>query len=289
MFVRARFRHAVVLACAASSLGFPAAADPADSGDDESVYEFTVTERKPVTASSTLTVPAEDFELRPLESGGQMLEAVPGGITAQHTGGGKAEQYFFRGFDADHGTDVAVYFDGVPINLRSHAHGQGFLDLHFVTKETIQRLDAHKGPYSARFGDFATAAAIEYVPLDSVPESQLLFQGGEYDTERWVGVVSPRSAVFGGDDPRVDALLSFEAYHTDGPYRDDENLWRFSSLARAGVDLTPELRLSGHLLGYYGDWNASGLIPERLVDDGSLSRFGSLDPTEGGSSTRVQG
>jgi hypothetical protein len=271
--------------------GVPAAhAQHLDAPDaSDSTFEFTVTERKPVTASSTLTIPAEYFELRPLESGGQMIEAVPGALTAQHTGGGKAEQYFLRGFDADHGTDLAVYFDGVPINLRSHAHGQGFLDLHFVTRETIARLDAYKGPYFARFGDFATAAAIEYVPYDSIAESQVRVEGGYWDTWRAVGVGSPRFGPFAGEDPRADALVSFEVYHTDGPFRDDEDLWRGSLFARGGVELRPGLRLSGHVLGYDADWNASGLVPDRLVDSGDLPRFGSVDPTEGGDSRRIQG
>ena len=282
--------RALALCCMLSGWAPAAhAQDPGDPAASRSTYQFTVTERKPVTASSTLTVPAEDFELRPLESGGQMLEAVPNALTAQHTGGGKAEQYFIRGFDADHGTDLAVYFDGVPINLRSHAHGQGFLDLHFVTKETIERLDAYKGPYFARFGDFATAAAIEYVPYDSVEESLVRLEGGYWDTWRAVGVASPRFGPFEGDDPRADALVSVEAYHTDGPFRDDEDLWRYSLFARGGVDLRPDLRLSGHVLGYTADWNASGLVPERLVDAGLLSRFGSLDPSEGGDTLRVQG
>ena len=262
-------------------------ADPPAAGD--STYRFTVTERKPVTASSALTVPAEDFELRPLESGGQMLEAVPNALTAQHTGGGKAEQYFLRGFDADHGTDLLVYFDDVPINLRSHAHGQGFLDLHFVTKETVERLDTSKGPYSPRFGDFATAAAIEYVPYERLEESFVRLEGGYWDTWRAVGAVSPDFGPFEGEEPRADALVSFEAYHTDGPFRNDEDLWRYSLFARGGVDLRSDLRLSGHVLGYGADWDASGLVPERLVDDGSLPRFGSLDPSEGGETERLQG
>jgi hypothetical protein len=259
-----------------------------EAAPDGGTYEFTVTERVPVTASSTLTIPAEDFELRPLESGGQMLEAVPNLVTAQHTGGGKAEQYFIRGFDADHGTDLAVYFDGVPINLRSHAHGQGFLDLHFVTKETIARLDAYKGPYFARFGDFATAAAIEYVPFDRLEESFAKFEVGEWDTYRAVGGFSPRSGVFSEDGP-AEGFVSFEAYHTNGPFENDEDLWRYSILAKGGVELAPGLRLSGHGLGYWADWRASGLIPERLVRSGEVSRFGSLDPTEGGDSYRAQG
>ncbi len=263
--------------------------DPDATTTGGSTHQFTITESKPVTASSTLTVPAEDFELRPLESGGQMLEAVPNALTAQHTGGGKAEQYFIRGFDADHGTDLAVYFDGVPINLRSHAHGQGFLDLHFVTRETVERLDAYKGPYFARFGDFATAAAIEYVPYDAVEESLIRLEGGYWNTFRAVGVASPRFGPFAGEDPQADALVSVEAYHTDGPFRDDEDLWRYSIFARGGLDLREDLRLSGHALGYLADWNASGLIPERLVSAGLLSRFGSLDPTEGGDTLRLQG
>jgi hypothetical protein len=266
----------------------PVAPPPPPAPGTAATYRFTVTERLPVTASSTFTIPAEDFELRPLESGGQMLEAVPALITAQHTGGGKAEQYFLRGFDADHGTDLAVFFDGVPINLRSHAHGQGFLDLHFVTKETIERMDAHKGPYFPRYGDFATAAAIDYVPFDRFDESFAKFEIGEWSTRRWVGGFTPRWGPF-AEEGRADALVSFEAYTTDGPFRSDENLERYSILFRGAVDLTENLRISGHGLGYWADWRASGLVPEMLVDDGTLSRFGSIDPTEGGDSARGQG
>jgi outer membrane receptor protein involved in Fe transport len=253
----------------------------------DSVEKIVVIGNRPLTATSEVAVPAPDFELRPLESGGQLIDSVPGALTAQHTGGGKAEQYFLRGFDADHGTDLAVYFDGVPVNLRSHAHGQGFLDLHFITPETIARLDVAKGPYGTRYGDFATAATIEYVPLTRVDEPFVQLAGGAFDTFRVVGVASPRSVPFDNDD--ANALLSFEAYHTDGPFLNDEDLWRFSALARGDVRLSPSLVLSGHLLGYSADWNASGLVPERLVDAGLLDRFGSLDPTEGGRSARAQG
>ncbi len=265
------------------------AQDPDPAAAASPRYRFTVTERLPVTASSTLTIPAEDFELRPLESGGQMLEAVPSMLTAQHTGGGKAEQYFLRGFDADHGTDVLVYFDGVPINLRSHAHGQGYLDLHFVTKEAIERLDAYKGPYFAQFGDFATAATVEYVPYETLDESFVRYEGGMFDTHRSVAVLSPRFGAFGGDDPSADGMVSFEAYHTNGPFKDNEDLWRFSLFGKGSVELRPALRLSGHALAYGADWNASGLLPDRLVQGGPIGRWDSLDPSEGGDSRRFQG
>ena len=255
--------------------------------DSEDVETMSITASPLETATSEQTVFAEAFELRPLESGGQILEAIPNVLTAQHTGGGKAEQYFVRGFDADHGTDLAIYFDGVPMNLRSHAHGQGFLDLHFVTPETIDRLAATKGPYDARYGDFATAATIEYIPSVSFSESQLRLTSGEFDTFRAVGVLSPRTGPFEEGGP-ARGFLSFEAYHTDGPFENDEDLWRYSAMARGELDVGPALTLSGHLLGYYADWNASGLIPSNLVQGGTLDRFGSLDPSEGGDTTRVQ-
>jgi hypothetical protein len=255
--------------------------------DEESTEVMEIIGQRSSTATSTQTVPADHFELRPLESGGQMLEAVPNLVTAQHTGGGKAEQYFIRGFDADHGTDLAVYFDGVPVNLRSHAHGQGFLDLHFVTPETIERLDANKGPYLSRYGDFATAATIDYVPSSQIDQSMARFEAGEFDTLRAVGVLAPASGPFDTSGP-ARGFVSFEAYHTDGPFKNDEDLWRYSALARAEVDLGPDLMLSGHVLGYYADWNASGLVPKALVRDDTIDRFGSLDPTEGGQTTRAQ-
>ena len=273
-------RALALVLCALAAAGSALADDELEPDPDVDV--MVVEGRGTQTATTLQVVPAEDFALRPLESGGQMLEAVPGAITAQHTGGGKAEQYFLRGFDADHGTDLAVYFDGVPINLRSHAHGQGFLDLHFVTKESIERLDVQKGPYSPRFGDFATAATIEYVPLVHAEESSLKLEGGEFDTLRGVGV-------FSADHARIDNLVAFEAYRTDGPFRNDEDLERFSAFASAGVEVLPDLRLSGHALAYVAEWNASGLVPERLVESDRLPRFGSLDPTEGGESTRFQG
>ena len=163
---------------------------------EDSIEVIRIVGRQPVTATSVQTVPSEDFELRPLESGGEMLEAIPNLLTGQHTGGGKAEQYFIRGFDADHGTDLAVYFDGVPVNLPSHAHGQGFLDLHFITPETIDLLNAYKGTYFTRYGDFATAGTVEYVPQD----------GFQNRSSRWSTVHSTPSELL--RSPLPDQVLS---------------------------------------------------------------------------------
>ncbi len=284
--LRDALAHALFVA-ALVPVAVVAFADDAPPPPHEGIEVFRIEGHRSITATSSMTVPAETFELMPLESGGQMLEAVPNLVTAQHTGGGKAEQYFIRGFDADHGTDLAVFFDGVPINLRSHAHGQGFIDLHFVTKETIAGLDAYKGPYFARYGDFATAAAVEFRPFDRIEESMVKFEGGSFETFRAVGIASPESGVFADDGP-AQGFVSFEVYHTNGPFTNDEDLWRYSALARGSLDLTSDVQLSGHLLGYYATWDASGLIPEELVDAGDLDRFGSLDASEGGKTTRVQ-
>ncbi len=265
------------------------AAPVAAHEDGGPVDEIRVTSRPVLTATAPFPIGAEEFELRPLESGGQLLETVPGVLTAQHTGGGKAEQYFLRGFDADHGTDISVSFDGVPINLRGHAHGQGYLDLHFVPIDAIERLEVAKGPYSVRAGDFATAASIDYVTFHEVDRSSLSFEGGSWNTWRVAGVGSPELPFFGNSTGERNGLVAFEAYHTDGPLRDDEDLWRFSGLVRGDLDLSEDLRLSGHLLAYFGDWNASGLVPERQVESGALSRWGSLDSSEGGDSSRLQG
>jgi len=105
-----------------------------------------VTAPPPVSSSSELLIPGRDFELRPQGRPADVLRYVPGLILGQHQGGGKSEQYILRGFDADHGTDVALFVDGLPINLRSHAHGQGYADQHFVIPETLKQVDAYKGP-----------------------------------------------------------------------------------------------------------------------------------------------
>src|SRR5262249_60884939 len=123
-------------------------------------YETVVVGRGPLTSASAQVIRDQDFELRPRASPNDILRVAPGLVTAQHQGGGKADQLFLRGFDADHGTDVAVFLDGIPINLPSHAHGQGYADLNFVIPEAIDRIDVTKGPYFVETGDFGTAGAV---------------------------------------------------------------------------------------------------------------------------------
>src|SRR5262249_9408541 len=134
-------------------------------------YESTVIARGPISAASLTTIRNLDFDLRPKTSPSDILRVVPGLLTAQHQGGGKADQLFLRGFDADHGTDVAIFVDGVPVNMPSHAHGQGFADLHWLIPEALERIDVLKGPYDVRYGDFATAGALNLITRERFESS----------------------------------------------------------------------------------------------------------------------
>src|ERR1700730_4858035 len=150
-----------------------------------------VTAPPALSSSSEQLIPGKDFELRPQGRPADVLRLIPGLIINQHQGGGKAEQYLLRGFDADHGTDIALFVDGLPINLRSHAHGQGYADQHFIIPETIKQVDVFKGPYFVEFGDFATAAAVNFVTLDTVPENIASAAGGSWGTQRYLTLLSP--------------------------------------------------------------------------------------------------
>jgi outer membrane receptor protein involved in Fe transport len=257
----------------------------APAASAQSPYDVTVRERRPTTAASSMTVRARDIELRPITSPGEILRAVPGLVTAQHAGGGKADQILIRGFDADHGTDFASFFDGIPTNLRSHAHGQGYNDLHFVIPETIERVEVFKGPYFAEFGDFATAGAANLVPRERAAESLAKFEIGEFNTTRYLALASPRTGAFAPEGPGS-ALVAFEAHDTDGPFDSPQNMHRYLGYASLGWKLTDTQKLSGSLSFYDARWNASGQIPQRAIDMGLIDRFGSMDDSEGGDSGR---
>ncbi|MCE3260854.1 MAG: hypothetical protein K0S12_2495, partial [Bacteroidetes bacterium] len=129
-----------------------------------------------------------DKQLRPANSAQDLLQLIPGLFIAQHAGGGKAEQIFFRGFDSDHGTDFSVNIDGMPVNMVSHAHGQGYADFHFVIPETVDKLKVYKGPYTAAYGDFATSGAGEFSTKNSLEKSQVKLEGGIFNTYRAVAM-----------------------------------------------------------------------------------------------------
>jgi outer membrane receptor protein involved in Fe transport len=235
--------------------------------------------QRPMSAASSSTVRDRDFLLRPHPRPADILQVTPGLYVVQHAGGGKANQYFLRGFDADHGTDVALFVDGVPVNLVSHGHGQGYADLHWLIPETVERIEVYKGPYFVEYGDFATAGAINLITHDELPASHVSLQAGSFDGRRALLVASPKLA-------RFSPFLAAEIYRNDGPFEHPEDLERYNVFAKVTRELGEDAALSLVLTSYGGDWNASGQIPLRAVRAGQLGRFGSVDPSEGGSSTR---
>jgi TonB family protein len=262
-------------------------------------YEAIVEGERPFTAASASTVRDRDFLLRPRFTPEDILRSVPGLVIAQHQGGGKADQLFLRGFDSDHGTDVAVSLDGVPVNMPSHAHGQGFADLHFLIPEVLSAVEITKGPYFADKGDFDTAGAINLVTRDRFDHSQITVQGGLLPSElgkvdgvpgstgrrglnyRVLGVASPEI----GD---VRPFFAGEVSGLDGPFQTSEKLERYNFFSKAGFDLSPRTRLSLLASAYASSWYGSGQIPSRLVDAGVIDRYGAIDPTEGGDTQRQQ-
>ena len=179
-------------------------------------YETTIEAAAPTSAASAESIRDRDLRLRPYSTPEDILRVVPGLVIAQHQGGGKADQLFLRGFDADHGTDVALSIDGIPINLPSHAHGQGYADLHFLIPEVIDRVDVLKGPYFVEVGDFATAGAVNLRTRRSFAESSVQATYGSFDTWRVLGIGSTGSTA-------SPTWMAAEVYGTQGPFQTGED------------------------------------------------------------------
>src|SRR5690349_17885759 len=183
-------------------------------------------------------MPDKEILLQPQGRTAQVLPLIPGFIAVEHSGGaGKADQYFLRGFDADHGTDVAFFNDGMPINLRTHAHGQGYTDLNFIIPETIEGLDAYKGAYLPEFGDFNTAGAVNFRTREMVREGIVQLAGGQFDTQRYLLMFSPTKE-------KVRTLFAGEAYYTNGPFEHDNRYFRANILGKMTVNPTSRSELS---------------------------------------------
>ena len=242
--------------------------------------EVKVVGERAVAASSQQFIPDKEILLQPLGRPAEVLRLIPGFIAVEHSGGaGKADQYFLRGFDADHGTDVAFFTDGMPINLRTHAHGQGYTDLNFIIPETIEGLDVYKGAYLPEYGDFATAGAVNFRTRQVVQEGVVQAAGGQFDTARTLLMFSPTK-------DKVRTLFAAEGYYTNGPFQNDNRYLRGNLLGKITTNLTgrDELSLTGTF--QQSKWNGSGEIPQRAVNDGTLDRFGAIDPSEGGNTLR---
>ncbi|GAB3430559.1 TonB-dependent receptor [Massilia solisilvae] len=230
-------------------------------------------------AASSGSIGARELEQRVAYRPGELLEAAPGLMVSQHSGEGKANQFYLRGFNLDHGTDLATWVDGMPVNQRSHAHGQGWTDLNFLIPEITTRLDYAKGPYSARQGDFASAGSASITYANRLMQDVATVTLGQDGFVRTALAGSPQLA--GGS-----LLYALELLHNDGPfahpddYRKANGVLRYSrGYANNGWSVTA--------MAYHGSWNATDQVPQRAVDAGALGRFDALDPTDGGAARRV--
>jgi TonB family protein len=245
-----------------------------------------VVAQRPISAASSFAVQEREFQLRPIGSVQDILRVTPGLVMVQHSGGGKANQYFLRGFDADHGTDLALSVDGVPINMPSHAHGQGYADTNFIIPEAVGRVEITKGPYFANQSDFATAGAVNLVTRDDFEKSEVGFGVGGSPGHGELGyrgllVASPKWDA-------AAATFAAEIGRQNGPFDNPENWDRYKLYNKLTFKLTPTSTLSIGEMSYGSNWHGSGQIPARAVEQGLVSRFGSLDPSEGGDTMRHQ-
>jgi len=221
-------------------------------------------------------VGATEIQDRPILRSGEVLETVPGVIITQHAGGGKANQYFLRGFNLDHGTDFAIFLDGMPLNLPSHAHGEGYADMNTVIPEFVERVDFQKGPYYADIGNYGSAGSANVVFFKTLPQNFFQVEGGMYGYWR---------AVFGASQKAGSGSLLYgaEVYHDDGPWVHPDNYYKVNgilSYSRGGD--AEGFSITGR--AYHGNWNSSDQIAENAVP--LVGFFGTLNPTDGGNSQR---
>ena len=231
------------------------------------------------TSASEGVVGYADYHLPPLLRVGELVEAVPGMVATQHSGTGKANQYFLRGFNLDHGTDFAAHLDGVPLNMRSHGHGQGYLDLNFMIPELVQTAVYRKGVHHAEKGDFSSAGSVDFSYYERLPEPFVQVALGEHGFVRGVlaGSADVGHGVLTG---AVDKTLY------EGPWVLDEDLAQSKIYLGYGFLIGPA-RAQIALHGYAGRWNATDQIPRRAVRDGRVPRTGYIDPDLGGETDRV--
>ena len=222
-----------------------------------------------------------DIEVNPVNSSQDILQQVPGLIIGQHAGGGKAEQIFLRGFDIDHGTDITITADGLPVNMVSHAHGQGYADLHFVIPETVANIDFGKGSYYAQKGNFNTAGYIDFRTKDRLKSSIIKLEGGQFNTQRLLGVFNLLNS------KKHNAYVASEYIMTDGYFDSPQNFNRLNIFGKYTGNITDDDRIGITISHFDSKWDASGQIPQRAVNSGLISRFGAIDDTEGGNTSRT--
>jgi hypothetical protein len=228
------------------------------------------------------TISDLDIHLRPINNSQEILRMVPGLFIGQHAGGGKAEQIFLRGFDIDHGTDINISVDGLPVNMVSHAHGQGYADLHFTIPELIEKVNFNKGPYFADKGNFTTAGFVEFRTKDYLENNFIKVEGGQFNTFRGIAGINLLKST--GDRRDQSLYFAGEASYTKGYFESPQNFNRFNGTLKYHGSISNNSTLTATLTGFTSKWNASGQIPDRAIE--SVGFYGAIDNTEGGKTSR---
>jgi TonB-dependent Receptor Plug Domain len=244
-------------------------------------------EIKIVAASSRSvfqTISDMDIHLRPITNSQEVLRLVPGLFIGQHAGGGKAEQIFLRGFDIDHGTDIHISVDGMPVNMVSHAHGQGYADLHFVIPELIDKVNFSKGPYDASKGNFTTAGFVAFKTKDYLDNNFIKMEAGQFNSYRSIAGFNLLKPT--GERRTQSLYVAGEGSYTRGYFESPQNFSRYNALLKYNGSFNSRHTVTALLSAFKSKWNASGQIPERSVQDGSVGYYGAIDDTEGGITSR---
>lgn len=241
----------------------------------------TIAANQPFSAASSKAIRNFDLKVKPVRTAQDVLTLAPGLFIAQHAGGGKAEQLFMRGFDADHGTDIGVYVDGLPVNMVSHGHGQGYADLHFIIPEIVDGLTVYKGPYFSRFGNFGTAGSVDLTTTDHPDKNLVKIEGGMFNTAKATTVLKiPTSG------KHQSAYVAGQYAYSDGPFESPQDFKRMNLFSKFHTHISADSELGISVGAFSSAWNASGQIPDRAVQRGLITRWGAIDDMEGGITSR---
>ncbi|CAG9185684.1 hypothetical protein LMG32289_06055 [Cupriavidus pampae] len=221
----------------------------------------------------------EQLQNRPLLRPGELLETVPGLIVTQHSGDGKANQYFLRGFNLDHGTDLSTSVAGMPVNMRTNAHGQGYTDLNFVIPDLVNGIAYKKGTYYAEEGDFSAAGAVSMDYMSQLPSGIAQIELGQQDYRR--GVLADSHEVGPGT-----MLYGFEWMGNNGPWALPEGVHKLNGVLRYTMPLGGGEHIGVTAMGYRNSWDATDQVPQRAINEGLISRYGYIDPSDGGYASR---
>ncbi len=226
-----------------------------------------------------------DIAMRGITNSQEVLRIVPGIVIGQHQGGGKAEQIFLRGFDADHGTDFRLDVDGMPINMVSHAHGQGFGDSHFIIPETIENVDYGKGPYNASKGDFCTAGFVDFHTKNALTQNLVKAELGMFNTYRALAMFNLLNQK--AKEKQQSWYVASEYRYSDAYFDNPQHFKRFNLFTKYNGQLSANTYLTASATTFWSKWDASGQVPDRAVDKGIIGFYGAIDPFEGGITYRT--